>query len=512
MPRAQYFGSVAADPAAQLLAESTWILFGDDALDSGGTVTNWVAQQGPNALPAGAPFGTPTVVTRSDLNNRKVVRFDRTSGQLLLVNGNVNPVVGDHTLLIFYWPEKAAYYSPTNAERSYITIVNNNGTQRFGLGVHTANDQRVTFSHRYRGFVNEGAVDGDTTPSVGWHNFTRSNGGFVFSVGGPQCAVIALSDPGNGGANYYIDGVLEGTSAFYITKRAFQRGSSGSGRHTIGAETLEVLPTGPTFFGGDIGCFIYWPRKLTTLEVQTVSASIMLYYGWGGRAYNLPTQFAPTQITGWWSSRRNLTCGIAEPTTVEWMDMLGRVPMLAGGTPVPVNGVAGFNGTNAEYTTTTAVSGFLAANGGTIAGRLNTSAISTNSASPWLNVVVLADESGFVGSHLRNNAGTPQLIAYLNDSGGVKTKVSTIALNAELTHIMQYNGATLRQWINGVENGVGLAALNVTNLTFGARIGGKSANNIQQYAGIMAELLTFNVPLTDPLIAELNTYLNVQVP
>lgn len=494
-------GTVRIQPggAAALIAESTWDLNAQDALDSGGNLTSWPAAKGPGAI-LDATFGTPTVVT--GMNGKKTVRFNRSTGDLIVVNGDVNAVAGDHTLLAFYNEKKPAYYDAANQKRSYITFANNAGTARLGLGVHTANDQRIATSHRYAGFFNN-AADGDNTPNAGWHNFTRADQGapFVASVGGPQCTVTVLAAGGT--SAFYRDGIVMGTSAFYVTTRAFYKGAGG--RHTIGGETTEVAPTGPTFFDGDIYRLLYWPRALSAAEVAAVNAAVMADYAHSARSYSLPSEWSG--VAAWYSSRVDPTCRDLEPSATTFFDMLGRFNLAATGTPAPASGVAVFDGVDDEYTISNALSNYVSASAYTLVAVINPTAISTSGAIPYNNDVIYSDASGFWGLHVRESApasGVYQAEMFHWD-GAAKVARATITLGAEQLLIGRFNGSTISLQVDSGTPATAPAG-NISNLTSTMTMGGKPANTLYQYSGKIRALAIFNEFKSDADIAKIRTY------
>lgn len=497
--------SLAAGPvtAASVLASATWQLWADDALDSAGTLTSWPSDAGPSAILKAPPWTAPSVITVPARNNRKAVVFTRGLNTVLDVDGDVNPVAGNHSLLIFCDPSAPSHES-ASAHREYIISCDYNAQGRL-IFSHNSNDGLITNTYRHPGFYNA-ANDGDV--SGFWHVYQRLDNGqpLVQAIAGPQCRVDVLASGAGGVCKFWRDNVLLGTNpGHYLTTRAFAR---GSGSHRIGTETTAVPDsTNVTDFGGRIYCILYWPRALTDEEVQAISSYVMAYYAWTPRTYTLPNERANLQ--GWYSSAKNIAAGTAVPVAspVAWPDITARVSLLSGAIGV-VDGAADFV-PNQDLSRASALSSWVNANAYSVYCVFFADAVSTTSTITNANDVLCCDSAGRWGLHLRDaGLGTYELRGFHTDgtSKTVTIPAGELQLGQWNLAIWRFDGSTLYLQLNNGTVRTTSSVGNIVLLDGTLAFGGRPSDTTVQYDGKAREFAIFKEFHDNSVVAQTRTF------
>ena len=494
------------NPALTLLAQADWLLWGDDALDSGGTLTSWPAEAGPTVILESSPFIAPTVVTVAARNNKKAVVFVKGTGTCLDVNGNVNAVASNHTLLMFLDPDAPSQESAT-AQREYPIAQDYNLAGRL-IFAHSANDQRVVDAYRNAGFFTA-AADGDDTPNVGWHNYIRADNGnpYVMQIAGPQCRVDVLESGAGGVCKYFRDGVLLGTNTgHYLTQRPWAK---GTGKFRIGMETTATAANDPTAYGGKIYCILHWSRALTDVEVQTISAYVMARYNWTARNYTLPNERAG--ITQWLSSAKNIVAGTKIPTTApSWPDLVARMSLSSGSMGV-TGGVADFS-PNQDLTRSSLIDQIVTQDAYTVYQVFFARSVSTTSATTNANDVTCSDSAGRWGLHFRDaGGGTYELRGMhtqLGDNAQKTVTVSGLQLNQWNLAIWRYDGSTDTMYLqlnSGTVQSIGSVA-GINLLTGSLAFAGRPADTTVQWDGLVREHAVYNTFHNDTVVAQMRVF------
>lgn len=121
-------------------------------------------------------------------------------------------------------------------------------------------------------------------------------------------------------------------------------------------------------------------------------------------------------------------------------------------------------------------------------------AISTNSASPWLNDAIFKDTGDIWGLHVRNNAGALTAIAFHWDGAAKSASVAFPAGGKKLI-TWWYDGTNINIQLNGGAAVTAAAGNVVGSLATQTCIGGKTTTLVVQFNGYIDDLALFNVSL-----------------
>lgn len=156
-----------------------------------------------------------------------------------------------------------------------------------------------------------------------------------------------------------------------------------------------------------------------------------------------------------------------------------------------VNGhdVARFDG--GDFLTGANLSTFLTAAAGTVYVVAKITSISTTSGTPYDDVALWADASGYLGQHLRSSSGS-KAVAY-NYSGGNTEIVHAVALGAVHVISWRHVGGNLYCTVNGV-TGSAISSNNTDASGLGAALRvGTNYSAAAFFVGDIADIIPYNV-------------------
>jgi hypothetical protein len=500
-------GSRTLSAGESVIAQARWQLWGDDALESGGFTTGWPSRSGPSAILKAPPWTAPGVTTVAARNNKKALVFTRGMNTVLDVDGDVNPVAGDHSLGLFIQPYAPSHES-TTAHREYIISCDYNAQGRL-IFAHNSNDGLIANTYRHPGFYNA-ANDGDITGF--WHIYDRVDNGNpkVHAIAGPQFRLDILASGAGGVSKFWRDGVLIGTNVgHYLTTRAFAK---GTGIHRIGTETTAVPDaTNVTDLGALLYCVLYWDWALTDQQAQDVASVVMPYYDWTARPYLLPNERAGLQA--WYSSAKNVVAGTAVPVAspVAWPDITARMSMLAGSMGV-VDGAADFT-PNQDLSRSSALTNWVSAASYSRYTVAIVRSSSTTSGTTNANDAVYCDSLGRYGLHVRDTGGgTFEARAYHTDGVQKAATVTGLQYGVKYLFIARYDGVTdtLYLQVNDgtIQQTTGVGSITATDgsLSFA----GRPADITVQFDGRIYEDAPFNTFHANATVAQTRTFFELQ--
>lgn len=160
-----------------------------------------------------------------------------------------------------------------------------------------------------------------------------------------------------------------------------------------------------------------------------------------------------------------------------------------------------FDGVDNWMGTAVAPSAVMAASAATVISVVLPQAITEDNATLEDNHTLWAQASATpdVGVVFRANAGAPALHAFNRDAGGLDSLSHPVVVGAPYVHVWMHSGGVLYSGLNAKRRGdmLSVASGDTVDLTGALRLGSSDLTANRWYAGLLGELMVFNVAVAD---------------